>query len=61
MDFARETRGHTARAACGHTSSRGQRVRQLPELLEDLFEDTAAIPFAHSTRGQPTNIGEHML
>jgi len=29
--------------------------------LEDLFEDTAATSFAHGTRGQPTNIGEHVL
>jgi hypothetical protein len=32
-----------------------------PNYWKHLFEDTAAIPFAHSTRGQPTNIGEHVL
>ena len=46
MDFARETRGHTARAACGHTSSgagSGQRVRQLAELLEASVRGHAAM------------------
>ena len=50
MDFARETRGHTARAARGHTSSGGQGVDNafvsFPNYWKHLFEDTAAIPFA---------------
>ena len=44
MDFARETRGHTARAACGHTSSGGQGVDNafvsFPNYWKHLFEDT---------------------
>ena len=65
MDFARETRGHTAHAACGYTSFGGQGVDNafvsFPNYWKHLFEDTAAIPVAHSTRGPPMTIGEHVL
>jgi hypothetical protein len=51
MDFGRETRGHTARAACGHTSSGGQGVDNAfvssPNYWKHLFEDTAVQSIAH--------------
>ena len=46
MDFARETRGHTARAACGHTSSEGKEWTtrsSVPELLEASVRGHAAM------------------
>ena len=46
MDFARETRGHTARAACGHTSSGGKEWTtrsSVPELLEASVRGHAAM------------------
>jgi hypothetical protein len=46
MDFARETRGHTARAACGQTSSGGKEWTtrsSVPELLEASVRGHAAV------------------
>ena len=54
MDFARETRGHTARAACRHTSSGGQGV-------DNAFADDAAFAAHQQTDAFKTLVVGHAL